>query len=36
MSTLSWNEAERIEFLFELYNQCTVPLLDGEKKKKKK
>jgi hypothetical protein len=36
MSTLSWNETERIEFLFELYNQYTAPLLKGEMKKKKK
>lgn len=28
------NETERIEFLFELYNQYTAPLLEGEKKKK--
>ena len=34
MATISWNETTRIEYLFDLYNEYTAPLLEGKKKKK--
>ena len=35
MATISWNETTRIEYLFDLYNEYTAPLLEGKKKKNK-